>query len=70
MRCECCDNKLTDYETSLKHRVTGLYLNTCRKCLKSIGIIPWTGNKALIKKDIEEETLDELNFDFTEVEDE
>lgn len=70
MRCECCDTTLNDYETSLKHRVTGEYLNTCRKCLKSIGIIPWVGNKDLIKKDIKEETLDELNFEYTEVEDE
>ena len=36
MRCSCCNKRLSDYETTLKHGVTGEYLDTCLDCLSDI----------------------------------
>ena len=36
MRCSCCNKRLSDYETTLKHGVTGEYLDTCLDCLSEI----------------------------------
>ena len=36
MRCTCCNKRLSDYETTLKHAVTGEYLDTCLDCLSDI----------------------------------
>lgn len=36
MRCCCCDAPLSDYESTLKHSVTGKYLDMCLKCLTFI----------------------------------
>lgn len=38
MRCTCCNKNLNDFESTLKHGITGNYLDTCRKCLKGLGI--------------------------------
>lgn len=43
MRCDCCDAILTPFEGTIKHSVTGEYLNTCLRCLDGLGI-PWEGN--------------------------
>lgn len=47
MRCDCCDAELTDYESCLKHKETGTYLNTCLKCLDGLGI-KYVGRKDLL----------------------
>jgi len=60
MRCDCCDTILTDYEMSLKHKETHEYLNTCKKCLRSIGVIPYVGNKTLLQKQEPEESIDDF----------
>lgn len=36
MRCSCCNHRLSDYETTLKHVITGAYLDTCLDCLSEI----------------------------------
>ena len=36
MRCGCCNKRLSDYETTLKHAVTSAYLDTCLDCLSEI----------------------------------
>lgn len=36
MRCTCCNKRLSDYETTLKHAATGEYLDTCLGCLSEI----------------------------------
>lgn len=36
IRCSCCNKRLSDYETTLKHGVTGEYLDTCLDCLSDI----------------------------------
>lgn len=36
MRCVCCNKSLSDYESTIKHAVTGQYLDTCLRCLSSI----------------------------------
>lgn len=40
MRCSCCNANLTDYEAVLRHPVTSEFLDTCRKCLQDIPIVP------------------------------
>ncbi len=36
MRCRCCDNNLSDYESTLRSETTGEYLDTCLNCLAEI----------------------------------
>ena len=36
MRCGCCNKRLSDYESTLKHAETGHYLDTCMDCLSEI----------------------------------
>lgn len=63
MRCTCCNKRLSDYETTLKHAVTGEYLDTCMDCLSDIAHdvpLPVKVRKDLIADmDIHEE-VDEL----------
>ena len=63
MRCTCCNKRLSDYETTLKHAVTGEYLDTCLDCLSDIAHdvpLPVKARKDLIPDmDIHEE-VDEL----------
>lgn len=66
MRCSCCNRKLSDYETTLKHAVTGEYLDTCLDCLSEIAHdvpMPVKARKDLIANmDIQKE-VDELSED-------
>lgn len=51
MRCSCCNHRLSDYETTLKHAITGAYLDTCLDCLSEIAHevpMPVKGRKDLI----------------------
>ena len=63
MRCTCCNKRLSDYEATLKHAVTGEYLDTCMDCLSDIAHdvpLPVKARKDLIADmDIHEE-VDEL----------
>lgn len=67
MRCCCCDRNLSDYESTLRHKVTNLFLDTCSKCLDDSGI-PVRGRKDLLKtQDVEDigsdfDYLDEVKF--------
>ena len=58
MRCSVCNRILSDYETTLKHAVTGEYMDTCIDCLSEIAQdvpMPVKGRKDLIvSMDIEE----------------
>lgn len=38
MRCSCCNRNLSDYESTLRSAKTNEYLDTCRSCLKDLGI--------------------------------
>ncbi len=64
MRCSCCDSKLTDYETTLKHAVTGAYLDTCLDCLSDIAKevpMPVKGRKDLL---VNVQDTDNNNIEF------
>lgn len=37
MRCQCCNRNLNDFESTLKNTEGG-FLDTCKKCLKGLGI--------------------------------
>ena len=63
MRCFCCDKRLSDYETTLKHAVTGEYLDTCLDCLSDIAHdvpLPVKARKDLIADMDIHEDVDEL----------
>lgn len=47
MHCDCCDVLLTDYEASIVFVGSGMYANTCVKCLTGLGL-PYKGNKLLL----------------------
>jgi hypothetical protein len=46
MRCLCCNKALNDYESTLRHAVSGDFLDMCRKCLDGLEI-PVRGRKDL-----------------------
>ncbi len=50
MRCDCCNKILSDYETTLRHAITGSFLNTCVKCLDGLNI-PTIGREELTKQE-------------------
>ena len=68
MRCGCCNKRLSDYETTLKHAETGEYLDLCMDCLSEIAQdapMPVKARKDLVHSmDIQEEVdnLDELEY--------
>lgn len=64
MRCTCCNKRLSDYESTLKHAETGHYLDTCMDCLSEIAYdVPMLvlGRKDLITEVDNQEELDELS---------
>ena len=67
MRCGCCNKRMSDYETTLKHGVTGEYLDTCLDCLSEIAHdvpMPVKARKDLVPNMDIDRDVDEL----TEVE--
>lgn len=36
MRCDCCNNILSDYEATLKFKGSGEYSNMCTTCIKEL----------------------------------
>jgi hypothetical protein len=62
MRCDCCNRRLNDYESTLKHAELGCYMNTCVKCLKSLGI-PTVGRDDLAKHAVVEDIADDDLYD-------
>jgi hypothetical protein len=48
MRCDCCGRNLSDYESTLRHAETKVFLDTCLKCLEDLDI-PVKGRKDLLK---------------------
>lgn len=36
MRCTCCGCNLTDYEATMRHALSGDFLDTCQECLTII----------------------------------
>ena len=63
MRCTCCNKRLSDYESTLKHAETGHYLDTCMDCLSEIAYdVPMLvkDRKDLIASMDNQEELDSL----------
>lgn len=63
MRCSCCNKRLSDYETTLKHAVTGSYFDTCLSCLSEIAHdvpMPVKARKDLIPDMDIHDDIDEL----------
>jgi hypothetical protein len=62
MRCECCNKRLSSYEAALKHAETGVYLDTCVKCLDGLGI-PVMGNEDLADEAEPDDDITAFNVD-------
>ena len=46
MRCSCCNKNLSDYESTMRHAITGEFLDTCVRCLDGLDI-PTQGREDL-----------------------
>jgi hypothetical protein len=54
MKCLCCDRLLTDYESTRKHAVTGVFIDLCQQCFKTVQAdanLPTKDRKDLISED-------------------
>ena len=47
MKCYSCGKTLSDYESSLKGKLSGQYLDMCKPCINSAQI-EYTGNSKLL----------------------
>jgi len=57
MRCDCCNKKLSPYESTLRHAESRAFLDTCLSCLDGLGI-PYVGRSDL-SKTIDDDGTDE-----------
>ncbi len=49
MRCQCCNEALTDYELTLRHGFTMEFLELCQECIGSLGYkLPVVGRSDLM----------------------
>ena len=63
MRCSCCDKRLSDYEMSLKGKLSGEYLYMSLSCIRAAEIA-YTGNnslKKIVSRD-EEDVLEDKEY--------
>jgi len=69
MRCTICNAALSDYESTMKHAITGKFLDICQICVVSMDVdIPVYDRKDLLHEaDIP--TLDDLADDYQEYDD-
>lgn len=70
MKCLCCDKLLTDYESTRKHAVTGIFIDLCQQCFKSVQAdahLPTKDRKDLISEDdIDDSAEDDTDKDHIE----
>jgi hypothetical protein len=59
MRCQSCDVCLSDYESSIKSDIGGVYLDLCRVCLETIPEVTYTGNELLLYAEDQGDPLDD-----------
>ena len=57
MKCYCCNRTLSDFESTLRHAITGEFLDTCNKCLSGMGI-PTIGREDLDNFSPDEDEVD------------
>jgi len=69
MRCILCNAALSDYESTIRHAITGGFLDICQPCYASMEVdIPVYDRKDLLHEaDIP--TLDDLAEDYSEYND-
>jgi hypothetical protein len=54
MKCLCCDRVLTDFEATRKHAVTGMFIDLCQQCFKTVQMdanLPTKDRRDLISED-------------------
>ena len=54
MKCLCCDKMLTDFEATRKHAVTGMFIDLCQQCFKTVQLdanLPTKDRRDLISED-------------------
>jgi hypothetical protein len=67
MRCIVCNAALSDYESTVRHAITGKFLDICQNCLQSMDVdIPIFDRKDLLHEaDIP--TLEDLADDYDDL---
>lgn len=58
MRCQCCNNNLSDWESTARDPDTGLFRDMCKRCIKSSGI------KVVGRKDLNPDVEIDDSYDF------
>jgi hypothetical protein len=71
MRCLCCNHALTDFESTRKHAVTGMFIDLCQQCFKTVqsdSHLPTKDRQDLISADDMDDTVDseDDNIDTTD----
>jgi hypothetical protein len=61
MRCQCCNANLSDYESVLKHPDTLEYLDTCKRCLRDIPVVPMEPNSYVDDTSYEDDDYEDLH---------
>lgn len=64
MRCYACNRNLSDFESTMRHPESGMFLDLCTKCL------PFTGIKPVVRKDLKPELVFDDDYVEEEVVDE
>ena len=61
MRCVCCNNTLSDYESTRRHGMTHEFLDMCNRCMKDVPNIPTKDRADLVKETdyVDEDTVDD-----------
>lgn len=63
IRCQCCNRNLNNYESTLRHPETNMFLDICMRCLDDIPITPVSSNTYHEDTGIDEETEMEFEVD-------
>lgn len=62
MKCECCDNVLTDIEARIRFTNSRMFANTCRHCLDTMDT-PYRLSKPAYEPDVLAEPVMEEEVD-------
>mgnify|MGYP000155326484 CR=1 FL=1 len=62
MRCDCCNNILSDREATRKFALSGEYTNTCDNCLSHISDVPTITRKSVVEEEDDDDLFYEDDF--------
>jgi hypothetical protein len=63
MRCLCCNNALSDFESTIKGTLSNTYLDMCKKCIKGLDLATKGVEEDFDGEEEEYEFFDTESFD-------